>query len=93
MKVSPRTLQLTLKREYFAQIVEGTKGIEYREYKPYWKLRLEGKKYEQIHFRNGYLKNSPEMDVECRGIKLVSKGRGAEYQIRLGRITNLKRWR
>jgi hypothetical protein len=46
MKVSPQTLQLTLKREYFAQIVEGTKGIEYREYKPYWKSRLEGKKYE-----------------------------------------------
>ena len=93
MKVSPRTLQLTLKREYFAQIVEGTKHIEYREYKPYWKSRLEGKKYEQIHFRNGYSKNPPEMDVECRGIKLVSKGRSAEYQIRLGRITNLKRWR
>jgi hypothetical protein len=92
-QTNSRVLQLTLKREYFAQIVQRTKNIEYRENKPYWKSRLEGKKYQKIHFRNGYSKNSPEMDVECRGIKLVGKGSAAEYQIRLGRISNLKRWR
>ena len=91
--IKKKVLQLTLKSEYFAQIVDGTKHIEYRKYKPYWKSRLEGKKYDVVHFRNGYLRNSPEMDVECRGIKLVGKGRDAEYHIKLGRISNLKRWR
>lgn len=82
-------LQLTLKRKYFAEIVQGEKNTESRECTPYWKSRLHGKKYQKVHFRNGYLKSSPEMDVECRGIRLVGK----EYQIRLGRVSNLKRWR
>ena len=30
----------TLKREWFAKIVAGTKRIEYREIKPYWTTRL-----------------------------------------------------
>ena len=88
-----RVLQLTLKREYFSQIVEGNKDTEYRKHKPYWKSRLEGKRYDKVHIRNGYLRDSPEMDVECKGIKLVGKGRDAEYHIMLGRVSNLKRWR
>jgi hypothetical protein len=93
VKSKRRVLQLTLKREFFAQIVEGTKTTEFRKYKPHWKSRLEGKEFDKVHFRNGYLESSPEMDVECRGIRLLGKGRDKEYQIRLGRVSNLKGWR
>jgi len=86
-------LHLTLEREPFEEIVQKKKFTEYRDYKPYWTARLEGKGHKKIHFRNGYLKDSPEMDVECRGIKLVRKGRSAKYHIKLGRVSNLKRWR
>jgi hypothetical protein len=90
-KSKSRVLHLTLERRYFAEIVEGTKHVEYRNNVSFWKPRLEGKKFDVIHFRNGYLRNAPEMDVECRGIRLVGKGRAAEYQIKLGRVSNLKR--
>ena len=50
----PAILHLNLHREYFAQIANGTKRIEYRDRTPYWKRRLEGRTYHLIHFRNGY---------------------------------------
>ncbi len=86
-------LRLTLKREYFAQIAKKQKRTEYRKRKPYWRKRLEGRKFEAILFRNGYGKNVPEMLVEFRGLSRVGKGRGAEYAIRLGRILKIKRWK
>jgi hypothetical protein len=49
----PEILHLTLKREYFAQIAKGQKRTEYREQKPYWRKRLEGRKFNAILFRNG----------------------------------------
>jgi len=80
-----KILHLTLKRESFAAIVAKKKRIEYREQKPYWRKRLEGRKYDVIKFRNGYSPNSPEMLVEFRGFGCHGKGRNAYYAIRLGR--------
>jgi ASC-1-like (ASCH) protein len=88
----PEILHLTLKREYFAQIAKRQKHIEYRKQKPYWRKRLEGRKFDEIKFRNGYGKKAPEMRVEFHGIRRVGKGRSAEYAIRLGRILEIKRW-
>jgi hypothetical protein len=34
------TITTTLKRQWFAEIVERKKKIEYREIKPYWTVRL-----------------------------------------------------
>jgi hypothetical protein len=34
------TITTTLKREPFAEIVDGRKHIEYREIKPYWTSKL-----------------------------------------------------
>jgi hypothetical protein len=79
-------LHLTLKREYFAQIAKKQKHTEFRKRKPYWRKRLEGRKFDEIKFRNGYGKNVPERSR-------VGKGRGAEYAIRLGRVLEIKRWR
>ncbi len=91
-KPAPRILQLTLKREFFSNIYAKKKRHEFRKAKPYWKTRLEGRKYEIIHFRNGYNMNAPTMDVEFRGVRLIGKGRDAEYKIRLGRILKTKSW-
>jgi hypothetical protein len=46
-------LHLTLHRKWFADIAAKKKRIEYREQKPYWRKRLEGRKYDEIKFRNG----------------------------------------
>ena len=85
-------LHLTLEREWFDEIVRGEKDKEYRKYKPYWKTRLEGRKYDVVKFRNGYSRNAPEMVVEFRGLTRDGKSRNADYVIKLGRILKLKRW-
>jgi ASC-1-like (ASCH) protein len=83
------TLHLNLERKYFAEIAAGTKRIEYRERKPYWRKRLEGRKYDVIKFRNGYATEAPEMLVEFRGLR----NRGKTYEILLGRVLKIKRWK
>lgn len=86
-------LHLTLKKKWFDDIARGEKRKEYREYKPYWKKRLEGRKYKTILFRNGYSSNAPEMLVEYRGLRRDGKSRNADYVILLGRVLKKKRWR
>lgn len=89
----PAILHLNLHREFFAQIAAGTKRVEYRSQTPYWRKRLEGRKYDVIQFRNGYTTNAPGMRVEFKGVRRYGKGRNAYYAIRLGRILKLKHWR
>ena len=68
-------LHLNLRRDFFRQIAERTKRIEYRDQSPYWKKRLEGRHYDVINFRNGYSKNAPEMVVEFLGLRRYGKER------------------
>ncbi len=86
-------LHLNLYREFFAEIAAGTKRIEYRKQTPYWKKRLEGHRYDVIHFRNGYATLAPEMVVEFRGLRRYGKGRKAYYAILLGPVLKIKRWK
>jgi hypothetical protein len=46
-------LHLNLHREFFAAIAAGRKRIEYRKQSPYWRRRLESRKYHAVLFRNG----------------------------------------
>lgn len=65
-------LHLTLTKEPFMDILESRKKEEYRQDKPFWTSRFEGreKSYTHILFRNGYSANVPEMLVECKKIQL-----------------------
>lgn len=92
-KDSPSILRLTLHREFFGKIAAGTKRVEYREQKPYWKARLENKSYEAILFRNGYVPNAPEMLVAFHGLRRYGSGRDSYYAILLGRVLSIKRWK
>jgi hypothetical protein len=86
-------LHLNLHREFFAQIAAGTKRTEYRSRTPYWRRRLEGRRYDVIQFRNGYATKEPEMLVEFLGVRKYGKDRSGSWAIRLGRILKIKRWR
>jgi hypothetical protein len=88
----PEILHLNLHREFFAEIAIKKKRIEYREQSPYWRKRLEDRKYDAILFRNGYAKDAPEMLVELRGMRRYGHGRKAYYAIRLGKILRISRW-
>ena len=88
----PKILHLNLKREYFDAIARGEKHTEYRRRTPYWRTRLEGKQFDLIKFRNGYMSDAPEMLIEFNGIRQEGSGRSAEYAIRLGSIRRIRRW-
>jgi hypothetical protein len=88
-----RVLSLTLVREYFDQIADGAKRFEYRECKPYWRVRLEGRDYDEIHFRNGYATKAPFMRVQFKGVKKRRRNGEIEFVIALGKILGLKNYR
>lgn len=90
-----KTLYLTLKRKWFDMIASGEKREEYREVKRYWNDRLM-KDYDEVVFRNGYIKGCPELKAE---IKSIGLGIGKEewgapnevvYIISLGKIKSIK---
>lgn len=66
-----KILHLTLKRKWFDLIASGKKTVEYREFKEYWKNRLYGAKFDEVHFRNGYSPESPFMRVGSPDIKVI----------------------
>ncbi len=92
MKQRPAVLHLNLHRQYFEAIAARTKKTEYRTRTPYWRTRLEGRRYDLIHFRNGYATRAPEMLVEFAGLRRIRKWGTPHYAIRLGRILKLTRW-
>ena len=83
-----KNLHLTLKKKWFDLIASGEKTVEYREYKPYWEKRLVGKEFQEVHFRNGYRKDSPFMRVECLGIFMFLMDRGLRFPPRHGEKLN-----
>lgn len=89
-----RILHLTLHRRWFDAIASGRKTREYRNRTPYWHTRLNGRTYDEIHFRNGYAKDAPFMRVEWRGISVLNHDEfGEVYAIQLGQILEIKNWK
>jgi len=89
------TITTTLKREFFAAIVDGSKKIEYREIKPYWTLRLRRVKTPfRLVLRNGMSPPIPVLTVRIDRIVPRPKGkvrRGA-YQLHIGRVLKVEHW-
>ncbi len=63
------TLHLTLKKKWFDMIFSGEKKEEYRDIKPYYNLRLLGKEYDSVIFRNGYARDAPSLTIELKSIR------------------------
>ncbi len=91
--VNQAILHLNFHREWFAAIAAKTKRMEYRSRTPYWKTRLENRKYDLIQFRNGYATTAPEMQVEFLGVRRIKKDGINVYAIRLGKVLKITRWR
>ena len=69
--------------------------MEYREIKPYWTKRFFKDKetvkvYNEIHFRNGYRKDSPNMIVEWKGLVLEQYEGKWQYGIILGKVLSVE---
>jgi len=70
------TITTTLKREWFAKIVDGSRRVEYREIKPYWTQRLKAvtPPFRRV-LRNGMNLPVPVVTVRIDRIVPSPKGR------------------
>ncbi|MFC2467828.1 MAG: ASCH domain-containing protein [Capnocytophaga endodontalis] len=92
-----KTLHLTIKKKWFDMILSGEKTEEYRDIKPYYNLRLIGREYDTVVFRNGYARDAPSLTIELKTIRFgIGKPEwGAEegktyFVLLLGKIINTK---
>ena len=93
-----KILFLTLHRNWFDEIANGSKVFEYREIKAYWTKRLrtesnEFKKFDEIHFTNGYGKDRPFMRVECLEINFGTFEGRVVFAIGLGKILEIRNYK
>lgn len=51
-----KILHLNVKKCYFDQVLRGEKKFEYRLTSDYWRKRLQGVEYDEIHYKCGYPK-------------------------------------
>ncbi len=79
-----RVLYLTLYRKWFDCIAAGWKRVEHRNYTEYWRTRLIGKSYDEIHFINGYGAARPWMRFEYG--HLAHNVETGKLDIHLGRL-------
>jgi len=77
-----RILHLILKKDPYDRILAGTKTVEYRDRTKYWKIRLDGKEFDAIQFRNGYRKDARQMILEWNGMNISDQ----YYEIKLGKF-------
>lgn len=63
-----KVLHLTLEKKWFDMIASGVKKEEYRQIKPYWQKRLNGKSFDAVKFTNGYGADKPTMTLKVLGI-------------------------
>lgn len=74
-------LYLVLKKEFFNEIMAGTKTEEYRDFTDFFINKLcilddEGeiiacKEYDTVKFQMGYSKDAPQIIVECKEIYIA----------------------
>ncbi len=83
------TLTMNIERQFFAAIVAGTKRIEYREVKPFWKRRIEPLAPPfTLRLLNGMRTPIPEALVMVTRVTRVD----GVYRLHLGRVMSVKRW-
>jgi hypothetical protein len=94
-----KILYLTFKGTYyFDMIIDGIKKEEYREIKPYWEKRFDGKSFDTVRLQLGMRKNSPTIYVECKGIEkggIGTKEWGWNepcYKIKLGEVLKIENY-
>jgi hypothetical protein len=79
----------TIEREWLAQIIAGTKKIEYRQIKPYWTKRFGSVAVPfELRLLNGMNPPVPEVTVL---IHRITKGAG-EYRLHIKKVLRFKHW-
>jgi hypothetical protein len=91
MPVGYDRITTTIEREWLAQIIAGTKKIEYRQIKPYWTRRFEKVSVPfELRLINGMNRPVPEVTVLIHKIK--KDRRAGEYQLHIKKVLRFKHW-
>ena len=61
-----RVLHLPVKAVYFYQVKDGSKPDEYRLQTDYWRTRLVGRTYDEVHIKLGYPKKDDHDKIVIR---------------------------
>jgi hypothetical protein len=79
----------TIEREWLAQIIAGTKKIEYRRIKPYWTRRFEKVTVPfELRLLNGMNPPVPEVTVLIHKITR----RAGQYELHIKKVLGFKHW-
>jgi len=91
MRVEYHRITTTIKREWLAEIIAGTKRIEYRQIKPYWTRRLKNvTKPFELRLMNGMNPPIPEVTVLIH--KVTTNRRAGKYALHIKKILGFKHW-
>jgi hypothetical protein len=91
MRVKQDRITTTIKRAWLAEIIAGTKKIEYREVKPYWTKRLKSVTAPfELRLINGMNPPVPEVTVLIH--KVTTNRHAGEYELHIKKILGFKHW-
>jgi hypothetical protein len=92
MKKRPyERITTTIEREWLAQIIAGTKKIEYRQIKPYWTKRFAKVSVPfELRLLNGMNPPVPEVTVLIH--RITKDRRAREYRLHIKKVLGFKHW-
>jgi hypothetical protein len=91
MRVGYGRITTTIERGWLAQIVAGSKKIEYRQIKPYWTKRFE-KVSVPFELRLLNRMNPPVAEVTVLIHKVTRDRRAGVYQLHIKKVLGFKHW-
>jgi hypothetical protein len=81
----------TIQRQWLAEIIAGTKKIEYREAKPYWRRKLTAVYCPfELRMINGMRPHAPEVTV--RVDKITESKKYREFRLHIGKVVGWMHW-
>jgi hypothetical protein len=91
MRAKLDRLTTTIKRPWLAEIIDGTKKVEYRQIKPYWTKRLKTVNVPfEMRLINGMNPPVPEVTVLIHKVKRNS--RYGAYEFHIKKVLGFRHW-
>ncbi len=91
MRVNYDRITTTIEREWLAQIIAGTKKIEYRQIKLYWTKRFRKVALPfELRLLNGMTPPVPEVTVLIH--KITKDRRAGDYQLHIKKVLGFEHW-
>jgi hypothetical protein len=89
MRTNYESITTTIERHWLAEIIAGTKKIEYRKVKPYWTQRFKKVSLPfELRLLNGMNPPVPEVTVLIHRITKIA----GEYRLHIKKVLEYRHW-